>query len=435
MVQSQTPDVHLEQLIRGEADAIEREETVLGELLQGHPEWADSLLPFLASGQARLVANARRLLTMFDEQALLTIARGYEVEDPTARFEILNVLWAHLIGMTPRERQTWLEAVAPYLLRGLDDSRFPIRYLAEPEIVEIRHVHRVCDETYLFLNRLLDAEFDDSGFARMEADARDPVVQQFGRRAPMLLASPVAKARQPAALEEITIVAGFTSEFAAESAQFERDQAKAGKWAPAVKDFRAVAEVDTPQPKKAIFEVFGFMEMLGAILFVDRAKPASSPFRPAQSVKRVNIITHGNPGLIALSGSVDKTGVVMLDMHPDTGADLNGPIDVAAVQLASNQGLKLENGKALVQSLRDRFAPDAEIFLIACNSASGASLPLMQDLKDLFTVTIRAYSTKIAYCPTLDASRIIDRSLTTTTNCDDGSAQRGYKHLKPDRSA
>ncbi|NHZ91103.1 hypothetical protein F2P45_19070 [Massilia sp. CCM 8733] len=434
MVQSQTPSVHVEQLIRGEAEAIEREETVLGELLQSHPEWAESVLPFLASGQAPLVANARRLLTMFDERALLTIARGYEVDDPTARFEILNVLWAHLIGMTPRERLSWLEALAVYLLRGLDDARFPARYLAEPELVEMGTVHRVCDETYLFLNRLLDSEFDDSGFARMEAEARDPVVKQFGRRAPMLLASPAAKARQPSALAELTFVASFTSEFATQTAQFERDQAKAGQWAPALKDFLAVAVVDTPQPGKAIFEVSGFMEMLGAILFVNPSKPKTSAFRPAQSVKRVNIITHGNPGLIALSGSVDKTGAVKLATHPSAGPDLQGPIDVAAVQMANNPGLYLDNGEALVQSLRDRFAPDAEIFLIACNSASGTALPLMQDLKGLFKVTIRAYSKEIAYCPTLDATHIIDRALTTTTNCNDGSAQRGYKHLKPDRS-
>lgn len=434
MEQRQDPSAYIEQLVRGEAQAIEREETVLEQLLQSHPAWAAAVLPFLASGQALLVANARRLLTMFDERALLTIARGYEVDDATARFEILNVLWAHLIGMTPRERLAWLEAIAAYLLRGLDDTRFPTRYLAEPELVEMETVHRVCDETYLFLNRLLDDEFDDSGFVRMEADARDPVVKQFGRRAPMLLASPAARARQPNALEELTFVASFTSEFAAQSAQFERDQARAGQWAPALKDFLAVAKVDTPQPAKAIFEVSGFMEMLGYILFADPSTPKSSPFRPMQSVKRVNIITHGNSGLIALSGSVDKTGAVMLTTHPAAGPDLNGPIDVAAVQLANNQGLILDNGEALVQSLRDRFAPDADIFLIACKSASGTALPLMQDLKDLFKVTIRAYRKEIAYCPSLDATHIIDRSLTTTSNCDDGSAQRGYRHLKPDRS-
>lgn len=434
MVQNEDPGAHVEQLIRGEAEAIERNEAELEAQLQGHPAWADAVLPFLASGEARLVANARRLLTMFDHQALLTIARGYAVDDATARFEILNVLWAHLIGMTPPDRIAWLAAISGYLLKGLDDTRFPTRYLAEPELVEIKTVHRVCDETYLFLNRMLDDEYDDSGFARMETDARDPVVRQFGHRAPSLLASPAAKARQPNALEEITFVASFTSEFTPQHPQLERDQAKAGKWAPALVDFLAVANVDTPQPAKAVFEVSGFMDLLGHILFTDSSRPKSSPFRPAQSVKRVNIITHGSSGLIALSGSVDKTGSVMLTLHPAAGPDLDGPIDVAAVQLAKTEGLVLDNGKALLPSLRDRFAPDAEIFLIACNSASGIALPLMQDLKDLFKVTIRAYNKEIAYCPTLDATHIIDRAFTTTTNCNDGSAQRGYKHLKPDKS-
>jgi len=437
MAQQYPSNIELDKLIAGDGEAIDHAETMLTEQLQRHPEWAEFVLPFLASGQPTLVVNARHLLTLFDEEALLTIARGFEVDDASARFAILGVLWAHLIAMDPHDRQYWIESVAPYLSVGLSDTRTPNRYFADPEHMELENDYRICDETYLFINRLMSDDFDDSRFAVLEEDARTAVVQQFDRRSATLFSSPAVAARkaarQPAALAELTIITNFTTEFEAQTAQFERDQAVAKKWAPALRDFRAVAAVDTPQPTKAIFEVGSFLEMLSAILFVDPSKPKTSAFRPAQSVKRVNIITHGNPGLIAMSGTVDKNGGVMLTTHPSSGPDLLGPIDVAAVQLASDPNLQLDNGKPLAQSLRDRFAPDAEIFLIACHSAMGLSLPLMQDMKALFKTKIQAFSKEIAYCPSLDATHIIDRAFTAIEKCDNGST-RGYKHLVPDRT-
>jgi len=46
-------------------------------------------------------------------------------------------------------------------------------------------------------------------------------------------------------------------------------------------------------------------------------------------------------------------------------------------------------------------------------------------------VRIRAFSKEIAYCPSLDANRIIDRAFTAVGDCNSGS-KRGFKHLTPD---
>jgi hypothetical protein len=436
-MQQDSSGIEIERLVAGESDAIDRAEDMLAEHLANHPQWAELLLPFLASGRAAIVGNARRLLCLFDDEALLTIARGFEADDPTARFQILGILWAHIIAKPPRDREYWIEAVAPYLRPGLADKRRPERFFADPERLELEHDYRVCDETYLFINRLLDPAFDDSEFRVRDEEGRRAIVEQFDRRFANLLGSPGAAARKaarsPAALAEITIVASFPNAFATPDTQLERDRAAAGQWAPAQRDFMAVAAVDTPEPGKAIFEVKSFMEMLSAILFVDPTKPDKSNFRPLQSVKRVNIISHGNPGLIAMSGTVDQNGGVLLRTRAPGADDLSGPLDVAAVQAASNPNLLLGNGKPLAQSLRDRFAPGAEIYLLACKTGMGGAVLLMQDMKGLFKATIQAFSKEIAYCPTLNANVILDRAFTAVGDCNSGST-RGFKHLKPDKT-
>jgi len=438
-MQEDASGIEVTRLLSGNAEAIDEAADWLAELLGHHPNWAELVLPSLSSGNSEVIQIARRILCLFDQEAILTIARGFEVDNPTARFQILGILWAHIIGMSPLDREYWLEAVAPYLRPGLSDKRLPERFFADPERLELEHEYRVSDETYLFLNRLKDSAYDDSEFEVLEEEHRDPIVDQFDRRFNNLFASPVVAARKrakaPAALSEITIVANFPNAFAAPDTQVERDRANSGQgqWAPAQRDFMAVASVDTPKPGKAIFEVHSFMEMLSAILFVDPSKPDKSTFRPLQSIKRVNIISHGNPGLIAMSGTVQQDGQVFLKIRAPGGDDLSGPLDVAAVQAASNPNLLLGNGKPLAQSLRDRFDAEAEIYLLACKTGMAGSVPLMQDMKGLFKVKIQAFSKEIAYCPLLDSHVILDRAFTAVGDCNSGST-RGFKHLKPDKT-
>lgn len=199
MEMENTPSgIEIEKLLTSDSEAIDRAEHLLIEQLAKHPEWSEIILPVLASGQERLVANARRLLCLFDTQALLTIARSFEIDHATARFEILGVLWAHIIAMSPRDRQDWLESVAPYLRPGLTDKRVPERGFADPVRLELEHDYRICDETYLFLNRLLQPEFDDSRFALLDEEKRRAVIEQFDRRFDNLFGSPAVAARKAA---------------------------------------------------------------------------------------------------------------------------------------------------------------------------------------------------------------------------------------------
>lgn len=215
--------------------------------------------------------------------------------------------------------------------------------------------------------------------------------------------------------------------------QEEQDKAKLRKWAPADRDFMPWPKWIPPNSGNAIFKVGNFLEMLLAILFDDSAKPNSSTFWPAQSVKRVNIITHGNPGLIAMSGTVDTNGGGLLTVRSSNDGDLTGPSDVAAVQAVSDSSLLLANGKPPPQPVRDRFAPDAEIYLLAYHSGMGGSLPLMQDMKNIFKAKIRGFTKEIAYCPSLDATHNKDRAFTVIGDCNSGST-RGFMHLVSDKT-
>ena len=433
-MRSEETGPEIEKLISAEPDELDRRAKTLRTEFERHPGWAEFLLPVLSQSKAR-VANARRLLAMFPRESMLTIARGFEIDDPNVRIQILGILWGYLVSATPRDRELLLAEVLPHLKRGFEDRRRPKREFEEG--TEVEHDYRICDEVYVFLNYLRSKDFEDSYFELLPEDRQDAEISQFARRVDNLMGSPVVAARkaagQPAALSELTIIANFPDAYSSPSTQQERDQAVAAQWAPADRDFTAVAIVDTPEPAKAIFRVSSFLEAIAAIVFVNPSKPDTSDFRPVQSIKRVNIISHGNPGLIAMSGTVDTSGGVLLGLRA-AGADmLSGPIDVDAVQAAANPNLQLANGKALALSLRDRLTADAEIFLLACKTGMGGSLLLMEELKKLFKVKIRAYSQEIAFCPQLDATKITDRAFTAVGSCT-SSPKRGFRHLTFDRT-
>lgn len=420
----------LDRWLAAEPDEIDRQEAVLSDAFAQNAGLSELLLPALASGVDAKIANARRLLCLFDETALLTIARGFSVDNPTARYEILGVLWAFLIGVSPRDREGLLSDVAPHLKVGLNDARRPDHAYAVPEHVEEKHDWRICDETYLFLNRLRSADFDDSYYEKLEEARQDGEIGQFARRLDNLFGSPAVVARKaaggPTPLTELTIVTSFPD--IVESKQQERDRVAAGQWSPTLKDFRAVAAVDTPSG--AIFEASSFLSLLSAIIYTNPAAPNTSPLRPTQSLKRVNIITHGNPGLIGMSGTATPTGAVYF--APAAATPLDGHIDVAAVQAANDPTLLLPGKQPLVATLRDRLAPKAEIFLIACHSGMAQSVPLMLDLKSFFQATIQAYADPIYYCPSYDAAQVLDRTITGIGSC--SGAKPGFRHLTPQRT-
>jgi hypothetical protein len=196
----------------------------------------------------------------------------------------------------------------------------------------------------------------------------------------------------------------------------------AGNWHPTEKDLLAVAhtpnlisstrQVLRSPPRTEVLRIGNVSELLGAIT----KKGGRS--RPDGSIRRLNIISHGDPGIIGLTGEVDASGNVFF--KPSNHAS---PLDSETLD---DGVLSLLNEGALC-SLRDqaraKFSKDGEIALILCNGGAG---PIKFTLGQTFGVRVKAYSDAVHYEPVLNkaGTQIIQRNLTSKTK--KGPFRPGY---------
>lgn len=187
---------------------------------------------------------------------------------------------------------------------------------------------------------------------------------------------------------------------------------EAFKWHPSSDSWEAVFNGNTKT-------VESLSQFLGAI----------KEQRP-RTIERINIFSHGNPGLIAFTGTTEpKTAKVFLDEK--TALDL---------RIANTDPIPLGNGReqesmgAIARKLQDRFTADAQIVLFLCNS--GSDPELLQVVADTFHVVVRGFGQQVWVCPEWDkvpGPPKIDRGFTSSDRCK--SKKRGFAHLEPDRSA
>ena len=182
-------------------------------------------------------------------------------------------------------------------------------------------------------------------------------------------------------------------------------------WAPATDSWDAIMGMK-------LIKVASFSQFLGIIQKQEK-----------KSIIRINLWSHGNPGLIAFKGIIDKTTkveerLVMLN----TGTALDKRIlDPAAI--SKNSGSALTANLALMAYLlSDRFAPNAELFLYLCHS--GSDWELLQRIADAFQIKVHGFSEEIWVCPSTDMHRrTIDRNFTNLSGCN--GKLKGYGHLHP----
>lgn len=148
------------------------------------------------------------------------------------------------------------------------------------------------------------------------------------------------------------------------------------------------------------------------------------------TIERVNLFSHGNPGLIAFSGSIDvKTGNVML--NTSTALDLRIK-DTEPIPLGN--GREQESLGTVARKLQDRFTDKAEIVLFLCNS--GNDPELLQAVADTFHVVVKGFGHQVWVCPEWDkvpGPPRINRGFASMDKCK--TKQRGFSHLVPDRPA
>jgi len=155
-------------------------------------------------------------------------------------------------------------------------------------------------------------------------------------------------------------------------------------WHPGTVSFRAVA--NTPnrgQARTILKDVQTFADMLNLIRG-----------RPKNSIRRLNIFAHANPGLIGLSGSMSGTTITMVgSLFNEDRQRIAGGIDSEAVAFLDFD----EEGKRVRDDLRTRFIKQAEILLFLCNGGLGRGLSLAQDLAQAFNVRVLAYNDPVGY--------------------------------------
>ena len=159
-------------------------------------------------------------------------------------------------------------------------------------------------------------------------------------------------------------------------------------WSPGSKDF--VAVVNGVNANAVTADSFG--EFLGAIVT-----------SPPGSIRRINLLTHANPDIIAFSGKLISTATVSPDVQMDVnaGGSTLVSLDTVSIQAIAAPGVffQLPNNptKFTITDIRARFTSDALIVLLACHS--GLLSTFLQDIANFFQVTVVGFTSVIAYCP------------------------------------
>jgi len=256
------------------------------------------------------------------------------------------------------------------------------------------------------------------------AGEQPPVQSATGGTKPAHISLPVDQQ------EVIWMMAGFPYEYA--SPKVEVELLRAGHWSPTSRDFDAILsyEIEAHNNKHAI-KVVKPLPLTNLQSFVNAFIGSAEG-----KVGRVNIVTHANGNLLALSGKVDgTTGTTMLNTWapaPVPRLDpTNHPEEAEAARkyyLDNSKGIALEafsnfdhtqgffnrEGKAERDFIRKKLAPGAEIHLYSCHSADGfaVSTNLLKQMANTFNAWVYGFTTSLHYIPKVAGSSITARTET-----------------------
>jgi hypothetical protein len=200
------------------------------------------------------------------------------------------------------------------------------------------------------------------------------------------LASRLARRRKRApagATQEITVVGDFPNPWT--NAREEINAIKSDLWFPSTDDFIAVERNSRKKRSKAPTPIVSSVEAF-IHLILDQ---------PVGTIKRINIITHGNGSRIAFSGEIDKGGNVYFDEE----------LDIETLRGMLSLGIEYRGKHVEWEQVELRFAKDAEIVVFACKAAVSATL--LQDVANFFDVTVKGFTTELHYHITFTEGKAI----------------------------
>jgi hypothetical protein len=140
------------------------------------------------------------------------------------------------------------------------------------------------------------------------------------------------------------------------------------------------------------------------------------------SIERLNLFSHGNPGLLAFTGKIDRSsGAVVLDVK--SGLDLRIRDLTTPIEGQETYG-------TIALKLQDRFRPKAKMVMYLCNSGSDAKL--LQAIANAFGVEVGGFQGSVYFCPEWPLGQKpprINRSFTSLDKC--AHKKAGFAHLNP----
>jgi hypothetical protein len=234
--------------------------------------------------------------------------------------------------------------------------------------------------------------------------ARSPVSlggSQFNAKAPANASLPVRVGT------ELSLIASYDMPWDG-NLKAEIKAAQDKRWHPGSVSFETVANTPNVGSKKRteVVTVDSVMSMLGAILDSD-AKGDTR--RKDDSITRVNIFAHGNPGLIGLSGRLDGDTIMM---NPHDSDEKGRPIGALAfdAMVWLNED---DEGRLIRDTVRRKFTAGAEILLFLCNGGLGRGVTLAMDLSQCFNVRVLGYAEPIGYYVEFPGGRSANHNLTS----------------------
>jgi hypothetical protein len=144
------------------------------------PANAAQLVPALDEPGTLQSQNARRILCLFNADAVPPLLKALASAGADARKEGVEIVWTILFGESPASKRATLSRAASDLEVLLDDKRALPDHM--PEYIERDFQGRICDLTFMVVQELLDEKYDPSLFRSLDDDGRDEEIDRLKRR-------------------------------------------------------------------------------------------------------------------------------------------------------------------------------------------------------------------------------------------------------------
>lgn len=143
------------------------------------PANAADFVPALEQADTIQSKNARRILCLFNASAAPHLLKALASAGVEARKQGVEIFWSLLFGESAAIVRSALSLAAPDLDKLLDDKRALPDNM--PEYIERDFRGRVCDLTFIVIQELMDATYDQSMFRSLDEGGRDEEIDRLRR--------------------------------------------------------------------------------------------------------------------------------------------------------------------------------------------------------------------------------------------------------------